>query len=232
MVVLARSSAASGSATLLLLALLACAAAAAARGSSACDTAICGKGKCTEGPGWIPTFDYECNCDPGWSRASELVPFSPCIVPNCSINSACFNFSLPKRIPTDICDAVSCGAGGACEKGDGFFVYSCECQPGYVNLLNLTAFPCAKNCTFGKGCSALGLAPPENPKPVSPPSPAPPADHDSSGPSAPSSSTKGNATTSLGSTPHSHHAFVHCIETWSRLLILHTILETPRLISA
>ena len=47
------------------------------------DTANCGKGNCSETPGPLPP-NYECHCDPGWSHALKLIPFSPCIVPNCN----------------------------------------------------------------------------------------------------------------------------------------------------
>ncbi|CAL4925013.1 unnamed protein product [Urochloa decumbens] len=132
---------------LLLLALLACCACAA--GASICDTASCGKGNCTVLSGLVPGLPYyECHCDPGWSHASKAFPFSPCTVPNCPFHGDCFNLSLqpPIGIPKDVCATVSCGAGGACKTGDLPFSYSCECQPGYANLLNLTTLPCANNC--------------------------------------------------------------------------------------
>ncbi|GJM84595.1 hypothetical protein PR202_ga00279 [Eleusine coracana subsp. coracana] len=154
-----------------------------------CDDANCGKGHCAEVPGIIPM--YKCECDPGWSQAFKFIPISPCTIPNCTFDSACFNISLgpPRGIPvTDICVAVNCGPGGTCKHGSAPFSYTCECQPGYVNVFNLTAFPCVKHCVFGMDCAALGLGPPP---PASPPSPAPPADHDSSGPPP---SPKGNAT--------------------------------------
>jgi hypothetical protein len=46
-----------------------------------------------------------------------------------------------------VCSVVSCGAGGACKAGGApfSFSYSCECRPGYANLLNLTTLPCV-NC--------------------------------------------------------------------------------------
>ncbi|CAN6299374.1 unnamed protein product [Urochloa humidicola] len=185
---------------LLLLALLVCTA-----GASLCDTAVCGKGNCTEMPGLIPGVTipgvnfYKCNCDPGWSQPLDFFPFSPCIVPNCSFDGSCFNLNQsqtsPKGggVPTDVCFAVNCGAGGACKAGDALLSYSCECQPGYTNMLNLAALPCVKSCFSGKGCSALGLAPPtpssQPPHPLSPP---PTEDHDSSGTSAPPSGTKGS----------------------------------------
>ena len=45
--------------------------------ASVCDTANCGKGNCSETP--LPP-NFECHCDPGWSNALKLIPFSPCIV--------------------------------------------------------------------------------------------------------------------------------------------------------
>ncbi|CAN6288169.1 unnamed protein product [Urochloa humidicola] len=183
---------------LLLLALLACAAAAAA---SICDTASCGRGICKELPELIPgALIYECHCYPGWSHASGAIPFSPCIVPNCSFDGACLNLSVapPTGIPKGACDVVSCGKGGACKTGDLPFSYSCECQPGYANLLNQTALPCVNNCFSGKGCSALGLGPAPASEPSPPVSPTPTAgDHDSSRPSAPPSGTKGSVPSRL-----------------------------------
>ncbi|XP_004986621.1 fibropellin-3-like [Setaria italica] len=147
MAVLAGSSTASEPMRLLLLALLAYAAA----GASICDTAICGRGNCTELPELVPGIPiYECHCDPGWSQAWKAVRFSPCIVPNCSFDGTCLNLSLtpPTGIPKDVCAVVSCGAGGACKTGGAaLFSYTCECQPGYANLLNQTALPCVKNCS-------------------------------------------------------------------------------------
>ncbi|CAN6299379.1 unnamed protein product [Urochloa humidicola] len=187
---------------LLLLALLAFCASAA--GASICDTANCGRGNCTEMPGPIPGVNnYKCNCDPGWSHALEVFPFSPCIVPDCPFHGDCFNnLSLPLPIGTlkDVCAAVSCGAGGACKTGNLPFSYSCECQPGYANMLNLTTLPCVKNnCFVDKDCSALGLGPAPAPDPAAPvshsTSPAPTTGgHDSSGTtsSAPPSGTKGS----------------------------------------
>ncbi|KAL6641097.1 hypothetical protein ACP70R_019278 [Stipagrostis hirtigluma subsp. patula] len=190
----ARRSSAAPALLRLIMALLACTAAAADGGATICDTADCGKGSCSEAPGFIPgTVSYNCTCDHGWAKAIDL-PISPCTVPKCHFDASCFNITLapPRGIPiTDPCVAINCGP-GECKKGEGF-TYRCECQPGYVNLLNLTAFPCVKNCFFGMDCSTLGIGPPP-PSPA--PSPAPPSgNHDTSGPTAPPSATKGNATT-------------------------------------
>ncbi|KAL5682974.1 hypothetical protein ACJX0J_009359, partial [Zea mays] len=162
-----------------------------AGGASVCDTANCGKGNCSEtpAPALLPP-GYECNCDPGWSHVLELIPFSPCIVPNCSFDSACLklNLSQTPAPPTDVCAVVSCGAGGACKAGAAPFSYSCECRPGYANLLNLTALPCV-NCFLGSECYDLGLGPPP-PAPAPLPAPAPSGDHGPAGPSPPPSGTK------------------------------------------
>ncbi|CAL4916753.1 unnamed protein product [Urochloa decumbens] len=176
----------------LVITLLACAAAA---GAPYCETASCGRGNCTDVPEVLPYVpNYECHCEPGWSHALDTIPFSPCVVPNCSFDGACLNLTLarPTGIPKDACDIVTCGKRGACktggDAGTALFSYSCECQPGYANLLNLTTLPCVNNCFFGnKGCSALGLgpAPPSQPSPSLSPPP-------SSGASAPPSGTKGS----------------------------------------
>ncbi|CAL4925074.1 unnamed protein product [Urochloa decumbens] len=165
-------------ATVMILALLACAEVAAAEGQTICDTAKCGMGTCREAPGLIPlTTSYNCTCHPGWTQPKVLdippLPFAPCIIPDCPFDPSCFNLSLalPKGIPlTDPCVAINCGP-GECKKGEGFS-YSCDCDSGYANFLNLTAFPCVKSCVFGTSCSKLGITPPPPPPP--PPSTAPP----------------------------------------------------------
>ncbi|XP_066341699.1 uncharacterized protein [Miscanthus floridulus] len=169
---------------LLLLAaalLLACTATgvAAATGNSStiCDTAECGKGTCSEVPGIIPllTAGYKCTCDPGWEQPKLLnvtvLPFAPCIIPDCTFDASCYNFSFlltpPKGIPiTDPCVFVNCGS-GECKKGDGMS-YTCVCQQGCTNLLNLNMLPCMKNCSFGADCSKLGITPTGAPSPTTP----------------------------------------------------------------
>ncbi|OQU91753.1 hypothetical protein SORBI_3001G243732 [Sorghum bicolor] len=136
--------------------------------STICDTAKCGKGTCSEVPGIIPllTSSYKCTCDPGWEQPTLLnltaAPFAPCIIPNCTFDSSCYNFSFlftpPNGISfTDPCLVVNCGSGD-CKKGDGLS-YTCECHPGSSNLLNLNMLPCMKNCSFGADCSKLGINP-------------------------------------------------------------------------
>lgn len=43
------------------------------------------------------------------------------------------------------CVAINCGSEGECVKEEGFS-YHCACSPGFVNMFNLTMFPCIKNC--------------------------------------------------------------------------------------
>ncbi|KAL6883654.1 hypothetical protein ACP4OV_011068 [Aristida adscensionis] len=160
-------------ALLRLLALHACVAAAAAAGPTICDTAKCGKGTCVETVALLFIPAYSCTCDPGWSHLIDLAPFTPCVIPNCSLDTSCFDVikpELPKGLPiTDPCVFVDCGQGkGECVHGEGWS-YQCQCHPGYVNMLNLTALPCMKNCAFGPDCKKEGIGAPPPP----PPSPAP-----------------------------------------------------------
>uniref|UniRef100_A0A0E0M7S2 EGF-like domain-containing protein n=1 Tax=Oryza punctata TaxID=4537 RepID=A0A0E0M7S2_ORYPU len=133
----------------LVLALAAVAATVAAgAGRPACETAHCGRGQCVEQPGPFGLDSYRCDCDAGWSNMFKLIPASPCTIPNCTFDSACFNisFTFPKGFPlSDPCVAINCGPGGECVKDEGLS-YHCACSPGYVNMLNLTMFPCIKNC--------------------------------------------------------------------------------------
>ncbi|KAG2549000.1 hypothetical protein PVAP13_9KG196200 [Panicum virgatum] len=159
---------------------------ASAAGASVCDTANCGRGTCAELPKLIPDVpNYACHCDPGCIAAS---------IDRSIQSSSLLGTAADQQFANNpVCAAVSCGPGGACKAGDAPFSYSCECQPGYANLLNLSGLPCVKNCFFGQACSALGLAPAPAPAPGSPPPPA--GSHDSSGP--PPSGTKGNNSTAI-----------------------------------
>uniref|UniRef100_A0A0E0BAM3 EGF-like domain-containing protein n=1 Tax=Oryza glumipatula TaxID=40148 RepID=A0A0E0BAM3_9ORYZ len=195
-----------------LIAVVTATVAAGAGEGPACDTAHCGRGQCVEQPGPLGLDTFRCDCDAGWSNMFAFLPASPCTIPKCTFDSACFNitFNFPRGFPlTDPCVAINCGSGGECVKEEGLS-YHCACSPGFVNMFNLTMFPCIKNCAFGKDCSALGLSPPGSPPPPPPPSPsssspATPGNdsHDSSGhPSSPkgNASTVATSTTSLGYT--------------------------------
>ncbi|XP_019253360.1 PREDICTED: vitamin K-dependent protein S-like isoform X2 [Nicotiana attenuata] len=103
-----------------------------------CKEVSCGKGTCKASSNG--TFGFACECDPGWrqtrSKNDNFFKFLPCVIPNS-------------------CHWAECG-GGMCNKTSPV-TYSCECQEGYYNLLNLTAFPCFKECALGMDCSQLGI---------------------------------------------------------------------------
>ncbi|GAV57567.1 hypothetical protein CFOL_v3_01104 [Cephalotus follicularis] len=133
---------------------------------SVCKEVECGKGKCK--PSQNSSFFFECECDPGWKQSvfhlDGHLTFLPCIVPNCTLNYACAAAAAPPQEKTtktkesifDPCHWTDCG-GGSCNKTSSF-TYSCECAEGYYNLLNITAFPCFKECSIGMDCSNLGIS--------------------------------------------------------------------------
>ncbi|XP_047337086.1 uncharacterized protein LOC124940605 [Impatiens glandulifera] len=65
----------------------------------------------------------------------------------------------------DPCHWAECG-GGSCNRTS-MFTYSCNCREGYLNLLNITTFPCYKDCAIGMDCLSLGI--PVSNKSSSPP---------------------------------------------------------------
>ncbi|KAK7243113.1 hypothetical protein RIF29_37899 [Crotalaria pallida] len=133
-----------------------------------CKEVECGKGTCK--PSNNSTFLFECECDPGWKQAlasgdeGGYLKFLPCIVPNCTLNYSCSKAPAPAPEKArkanesifDACHWVDCG-GGSCNKTS-TFSYSCGCDAGYYNLLNVSAFPCYKECALGLGCSGLGIS--------------------------------------------------------------------------
>nr|KYP73555.1 hypothetical protein KK1_006185 [Cajanus cajan] len=130
-----------------------------------CKEVECGKGTCK--PSNNSSFFFECECDPGWKQALSNetdLKFLPCIVPNCTLDYSCSKAPAPVQDKTpksnesifDACHWVDCG-GGSCNKTS-IFSYNCECDAGYYNLLNVTAFPCFMECSIGMGCSELGIS--------------------------------------------------------------------------
>lgn len=132
-----------------------------------CKEVECGKGTCK--PSKNSTFPFECECDHGWKKAldsidDEGLKFLPCIIPNCTLDYSCSKAPAPapekaKKSNESIFDAchwVDCG-GGSCKKTS-TFNYSCECDTSYYNLLNITTFPCFRECSIGMGCSDLGIS--------------------------------------------------------------------------
>ncbi|KAK9725499.1 hypothetical protein RND81_05G148400 [Saponaria officinalis] len=133
--------------------------------SELCKGVACGKGKCKMSED--NKIMYECECDPGWKQSlfsNVSVPkFLPCVVPNCTLNHSCSEGAAPPQSGNTVsnssilepCRWANCG-GGECNTKSGFN-YACVCNEGYSNLLNNTAFPCFKECSFGGDCSNLGL---------------------------------------------------------------------------
>ncbi|KAM7485301.1 hypothetical protein LguiA_001310 [Lonicera macranthoides] len=130
-----------------------------------CKEVECGKGKCKASTN--STLPFECECDLGWEKATaahdDNFKFFPCVIPNCTLNYTCTKAPSPvqqneKPANTslfDPCHWVDCG-GGTCNKKSPF-TYTCGCSEGYFNLLNVSAFPCFRDCALGMDCSSLGI---------------------------------------------------------------------------
>ncbi|KAL9401464.1 hypothetical protein Peur_005313 [Populus x canadensis] len=130
-----------------------------------CKKVECGKGTCK--PSDNSTWFYECECDPGWTQTrfdqDDHLQFLPCVVPNCTVNFSCTAAPSPVQEKAsrynqsifDPCFWADCG-GGSCNKTSQL-TYSCACAEGYSNLLNVSTFPCYKDCAIGMDCSNLGI---------------------------------------------------------------------------
>ncbi|CAN7110448.1 unnamed protein product, partial [Brassica rapa subsp. narinosa] len=128
-----------------------------------CKEVQCGKGKCKASLN--ATFMHECECDNGWKQIDHNLKFLPCVTPNCTFDLTCGEAASPAQPKTppkdtnasffDICHWVDCG-GGFCNKTNPF-LYSCNCREGYNNLMNITTFPCFKQCALGMDCLNLGI---------------------------------------------------------------------------
>lgn len=132
-----------------------------------CKQVECGKGKCN--PSVNGSFPYYmCDCDSGWKQTradnDDHLKFLPCIVPNCTLNSACAAAPSPVQEKADkvnqsifdVCRWTDCGD-GSCNKTSPF-TYDCKCSEGYYNLLNVSAFPCYRECAIGMDCQELGIS--------------------------------------------------------------------------
>ncbi|CAI9118391.1 OLC1v1019957C1 [Oldenlandia corymbosa var. corymbosa] len=124
----------------------------------------CGKGTCKSSN--ETTFGYECVCDAGWkqtrSEKDNDLKFLPCVVPNCTLNYSCVEAPSPAphvnrsgQSVFDPCFWTDCG-GGTCNKTSPF-EHTCQCQEGYYNILNVSAFPCYRDCALGADCTSLGI---------------------------------------------------------------------------
>ncbi|KAK8934057.1 hypothetical protein KSP39_PZI015407 [Platanthera zijinensis] len=132
-----------------------------------CNVVDCGKGICRVSMNH--TFGFVCDCNPGWNKfhGDGHFSFLPCVVPNCSISSSCSKYSAalaPSPFPAppdnfslfDACTWSFCG-GGDCFRTS-TFEHRCGCKQGYTNLLNISNFPCYKDCSIGADCVSLGIS--------------------------------------------------------------------------
>ncbi|KAH0464210.1 hypothetical protein IEQ34_006996 [Dendrobium chrysotoxum] len=133
-----------------------------------CNAVDCGKGICKVSENH--TFGFMCECNPGWNQfnGSDNFSFLPCVIPQCTIDSSCSNNSpapapAPAPFPAppsnislfDPCTWSFCG-GGQCSRTS-TFEHQCECKLGYNNLLNVSSFPCYRQCSIGGDCVNLGI---------------------------------------------------------------------------
>ncbi|PON87125.1 neurogenic locus notch-like protein [Trema orientale] len=132
-----------------------------------CKEVECGKGNC-KADGSFP-LGFTCECDAGWKRTRDQdleddLHFLPCVIPNCTLNYGSCQPAPPpvpeKEIPRNLsafdpCYWAYCGE-GTCTKNR-THTHTCQCNPGFFNLLNVSAFPCYSECTLGSDCSRLGI---------------------------------------------------------------------------
>jgi len=128
-----------------------------------CNEVECGKGSCEASPG--SPFEFICKCDDNWKRTrfenEDDLQFLPCVIPNCSMDYSCMPAAPPSpAIPYnfsffDPCYWMYCGE-GTCTKNL-TYTHTCQCDTGYYNLLNITAFPCYNDCAIGSDCGRLGI---------------------------------------------------------------------------
>ncbi|KAI3726548.1 hypothetical protein L1987_66346 [Smallanthus sonchifolius] len=132
-----------------------------------CDEVICGRGNCSVDVD--QPFNFVCKCDPGWRRTpvsdyEDDLQFLPCIIPNCSLDYSCMPAAPPPSPPIpdnismifDPCYWTYCGE-GTCNKNHTTYTHTCDCDPGYTNLFNISHFPCFSSCAIGTDCRRLGV---------------------------------------------------------------------------
>ncbi|XP_059459273.1 uncharacterized protein LOC132188755 [Corylus avellana] len=133
-----------------------------------CAIINCGQGTCI--PSTASIIGFDCECNPGWKKI-QIGPltFPSCVVPNCTLDFQCGNASpapppplVPPVLPslpnlTNPCALVWCGDGTCMANGAG---YTCNCNEGSSNLMNLTGLACFKPCYFGADCNDLSLGSP------------------------------------------------------------------------
>ncbi|CAM6032722.1 unnamed protein product [Sphagnum compactum] len=172
--------------------------AAAGDNDTVCKDADCQKGTCVANSNNFLNdllFPYHCDCDPGWTTFQSFLPFLttstlPCNIPNCTLNFNCSG-SHPSPAPSPQTPAPppassnACILPGICGRGQcvitntSFLIptFKCICDPGYENVLNLTAGFCVNECELEGSCENLGITipgftPPSSGSPGSPGTPA------------------------------------------------------------
>ncbi|ESR46215.1 hypothetical protein WN944_007227 [Citrus x changshan-huyou] len=131
-----------------------------------CEKVDCGKGKCRAD--MTHPFNFRCECEPGWKKTKDNDEdndhsFLPCIIPDCTLHyDSCHTAPPPDpdKVPHNIsvfepCSWIYCGE-GTCRNTSNY-KHTCECKPGFNNLLNTSYFPCFSNCTLGADCEKLGI---------------------------------------------------------------------------
>ncbi|KAG7997938.1 hypothetical protein I3843_01G233100 [Carya illinoinensis] len=146
-----------------------------------CALINCGEGTC-KASNASTLIGFDCECNPGWKK-TQIGPltFPSCVVPNCTVDFQCGKGSTspppaplvplppPLNLPNP-CALVWCGDGTCVSNGT---AYTCECNEGSQNLLNLKGRACFKQCYWGADCNSLGFGPAPTP-PASPRSTGPP----------------------------------------------------------
>ncbi|XP_020704921.1 uncharacterized protein LOC110115867 [Dendrobium catenatum] len=137
------------------------------------DEDICGKVECGKGTCKSPAANmagFVCECDRGWSQLhfGNHFRFLPCNIPDCDFNFSCYNVSFDQSMPPfpnssstgnnifDPCFWSYCGDGD-CERISPF-AHKCVCKEGFSNLLNISSFPCIKECVLVADCDNLGIS--------------------------------------------------------------------------
>ncbi|XP_039114717.1 delta and Notch-like epidermal growth factor-related receptor [Dioscorea cayenensis subsp. rotundata] len=130
-----------------------------------CDGVDCGKGTCKTSESHL--FGFTCECNQGWTQfhIGDHFRFLPCNIPNCTVDYSCSKDIAPTAAPPestpsnlslfDPCLWSTCG-GGECRK-TGAYDHKCDCKAGYSNLLNISSFPCLKECSLTGDCAKLGI---------------------------------------------------------------------------
>ncbi|KAK8623735.1 hypothetical protein V6N13_065098 [Hibiscus sabdariffa] len=125
-----------------------------------CKEVECGRGKCQSSLNGTLPF-YICECDPGWKQTfsdkddHQHLKFLPCIVPNCTVNSACSDASSPvqekeTKMNQSVFDIGLIAEAGRAARRPRLRT-TVDVRRVYFNLLNVSSFACYKECAIGTG---------------------------------------------------------------------------------